>query len=279
MRCRRRCACNRPGDPTVLMALGYALLVWWAGTGLILVLNRLPRRWHPALFAVATVMLVVALAGIGLTSTDQRRSAAFLAFTAAIAVWGWQELGFLLGYLTGPRRLPCPPEARGWQRFQLALQVILWHELVLLALGTALFLLSWGQPNPVAAWTFAVLWSLRLSAKLNLFLGVRNLGEAFLPEHLRYLHSYFRQRDGNPLFLPSVAAAAAVAALLWQQAWTAGSPFEQAGLALTASLLSLAVLEHAFMMLPLASERLWWLRRLQPAPAPSAAAAAHCPPR
>ena len=33
---------------------------------------------------------------------------------------------------------------------------------------------------------------MRQSAKLNLFLGVRNLGVEFLPQHLRYLQSFFR---------------------------------------------------------------------------------------
>ena len=37
------------------------------------------------------------------------------------------------------------------------------------------------QPNQVATWTFALLWVMRLSAKFNLFLGVRNRGEEFGP--------------------------------------------------------------------------------------------------
>ena len=32
---------------------------------------------------------------------------------------------------------------------------------------------------------------MRQSAKLNVFLGVRNLSEEFLPQHLHYLQSYF----------------------------------------------------------------------------------------
>jgi putative photosynthetic complex assembly protein 2 len=43
------------------------------------------------------------------------------------------------------------------------------------------------QPNQVGTGTFAVLWVMRISAKLNLFLGVRNLSEELLPPHLAYL--------------------------------------------------------------------------------------------
>ena len=37
--------------------------------------------------------------------------------------------------------------------------------------------LTWGGANQVGTWTFLVLWVMRLSAKLNVFLGVPNLTE------------------------------------------------------------------------------------------------------
>lgn len=234
----------------------YTLLVWWASTGVILYLNGLPRRWHPALMGAATVLLGIALCGVAVTADDTRTTGAYLAFTAAIVVWGWQELGFLLGYITGPRRIACPPGARGWRRAGHALMAILWHEFALLLLAAALLGLSWGQPNQVAVWTFGALWLMRLSAKLNVFLGVRNLNEQFLPEHLRYLHSYFRQRPGNALFPLTVILGTLGAAAVWQEAM-ASSDFDLVASGLVASLLSLAVLEHWFMVLPLPSERLW----------------------
>jgi len=242
----------------LLAPLLYTLLVWWVSTGVILYLNGLPRRWHPALMAAATVLLGIALCGVAVTADDTRVSGAFLAFTAAIGVWAWQELGFLLGYVTGPRRVACPPQARGWRRVGHALMAILWHELALLLLGAAIAWLSWGEANQVALWTFAALWLMRLSAKLNVFLGVRNLNEQFLPEHLRYLHSYFRQRPGNALFASSVIAGTLLAAAVWQAALQPGAgAFAVTGAALVATLLSLAVIEHWFMVLPLPSEKLW----------------------
>lgn len=236
----------------------YTVLVWWLSTGVILWLNGLPRRLHPAVMAASTVLCGVALAGVSASADDTRVSGAYLAFTAAITAWGWLELGFLLGYVTGPRRVACPPGARGWRRVRHALAAILWHELALLALGAAIVVLTWRQPNTVALWTFAVLWVMRCSAKLNVFLGVRNLNEDFLPPHLRYLDSYFRRRPGNGLFASSVIAATMAACAVWGAAAAAdASPFEAAAAALVATLLSLAVLEHWLMVLPLPSEPLW----------------------
>lgn len=64
--------------------------------------------------------------------------------------------------------------------------------MALLVLGIAVLLPSLGSPNQVAAQTWLVLWVMRLSAKLNIFLGVKNFYEPFLPASLHYLLSYFR---------------------------------------------------------------------------------------
>ena len=253
----------------------YALLCWWFSTWAILYLNSLPRSTHRWTLLGASVLLGLGLLGVGASASDTRVSAAYLGFTAALAVWAWVEVSFLLGYITGPRRRACPPGAEGWARAGHALMAILYHELALLLLGALLVGLCWGQPNQVGVWTFASLWIMRLSAKLNVFLGVRNLNEQFLPEHLRYIGSYFRHRlDGNPLFAASVIAATLGAAAVWSAARDAqGTPFEAAAAALVAAMLSLAVLEHWFMVLPLPSERLWqWgLRSELPAREPPAA--------
>ena len=84
-----------------------------------------------------------------------------------------------------------------------------------LALALMVFAVSWDKPNQTGWWTYLVLWSMRLSAKLNLFLGVRNLSENFLPAHLAYLQSYFTRRSWNWLMPVSVTAATAVLVPLW----------------------------------------------------------------
>lgn len=247
----------------------YTVLVWWAGTGVILYLDGLPRRTHPWTLFWATVLLAVALAGIAVTADDLRHTGAYLAFTGTIVVWGWKELAFLMGYVTGPRRAPCPPGARGWVRVRHALAAILWHELALLALFAAVLALTWGKPNPVAACSFGTLWLMRVSAKLNVFLGVRNLNEEFLPEPVRHLGSYFRQRPMNGFFPVSLLAALALALALWDHALApATSRFGAASTTMVAMLATLAVVEHALMMLPLPSQWLWrWSLRGRAAPA------------
>jgi putative photosynthetic complex assembly protein 2 len=237
-----------------------ALLLWWGGTVGVMHLNGLPRATHPWSMALATVVLGLALAGVAASADDTRVTGAYLAFVAALLVWAWQELGFLLGYVTGPRRVACPPNARGWNRVRHAVMAILWHELALLALMTAIVTLTWGQPNQLAVWTFASLWLMRLSAKLNVFLGVRNLSEEFLPAHLRYLVSYFRKSPRNPIFASCVIVATLLAAAAWHVALTApDDPFTTTAHAFTAMLLTLAVLEHWFMVVPLPTQGLWRL--------------------
>lgn len=236
----------------------YTLALWWFSTGAILYLNGLPRATHKWTMGAATVLLGIALLGVAVSAADTRVSGAYLAFTAALMVWAWQELGFLLGYVTGPRRRACPPGARGWRRACHALMAILYHELALIVLGAAIVALTWQQPNQLATWTFGVLWLMRLSAKLNVFLGVRNLNEQFLPEHLRYLHSYFRQRPSNGLFPVSVIAVTALTAAAWHGAVVRSfGAFEATACSFVAMLLSLALLEHGFMVLPWPSEKLW----------------------
>jgi putative photosynthetic complex assembly protein 2 len=99
---------------------------------------------------------------------------------------------------------------------------------------------------------------MRQSAKLNVFLGVRNLSEEFLPRHLKYLQTYFKRARMNTLFPLAVSLSTWLAVLVWQAALAASaSPFEAASLTFAATLLSLAILEHWFLVLPLPSAAMW----------------------
>jgi putative photosynthetic complex assembly protein 2 len=241
-----------------LLPIAYTVFVWWLSTGVILYLNGLPRWTHRWTMLAATVLLGIALFGLGATRDDTRVTGAYLGFTCTLLVWAWQEIAFLLGYVTGPRRAPCPAGSAGWRRAGLALQTLLHHELALIVLGVAVFAITWGGANPTGFATFAIFWVMRQSAKLNVFLGVRNLGEDFLPAHLKYLQTYFRRAPMNALFPVSVIASSWLAVLLWQAAAAHGvSAFEATALTLSGTLLSLAILEHWFMVLPLPAQALW----------------------
>ena len=86
----------------VLFTLG----VWWFSTGAILYLDGLPRRTFKWTMGAATVMLGLALWGLAVSSQQTSVGSAYCAFLCAVLVWAWQEIAFLLGYVTGPRRSP-----------------------------------------------------------------------------------------------------------------------------------------------------------------------------
>ncbi len=110
----------------------------------------------------------------------------------------------------------------------------------------------------MALWTYLVLWGMNLSARLNLFLGVRNLHAEFLPEHLRYLGSFFRRAPMNALFPVAMILATGFLLVLLHPAVTeSASAFKRSGHTMMATLMALAILEHGFLMLPLPSAALW----------------------
>jgi putative photosynthetic complex assembly protein 2 len=257
------------------LAVGFTVLVWWASTGAILYLDGLPRRTFPWTMAATSGVAVLALWGLWYSSGRTTVAGAYCGFACAILVWAWQEVAFLLGYVTGPRRGPCPPGLAGWARARAAFQTVAHHELALVALALAVVAVTWERPNQTGPWTYAVLWAMRQSAKLNVFLGVRNLNADFLPEHLRYLQTYFVRAPMNALFPVSMAAATLVAIPLWQAVLAPGaSPFALASGALVASLLTLAIVEHALLVLPVPAERLWsWGLRSRSAPVAAVAVA------
>jgi putative photosynthetic complex assembly protein 2 len=248
---------------TLLLPIAYVILVWWFSTGVILYLDQLSPSTYPLSLASTTAVGVGALMMLALTSHDATQTSAYMAFTSALLVWGWQEMAFLMGYVTGSRRTACPAGATETQKFFYATEAILYHELALVLTVLVLFAATWKQPNQIGAYTFFILWVMRLSAKLNLFFGVRNRYESFLPAHLSYLKSYFGKRTLNWLFPVVVTAASVVAFLLWQSAAASSvGSFERAGLALLSTLLSLAVLEHWFLVIPLPVEKMWnWAMR------------------
>ena len=249
----------------------YTLFAWWFSTGVILYLDGLPRRTFTWTLSGATGVLAGALWALVHTRDDLSVAGAYCAFTCALLVWAWQEVAFLLGVVTGPRRTSCPPGARGWRRTGYALQAVLYHELALIVLAVAVLACVGPGANRVGVWTYCVLWAMRQSAKLNVFLGVRNLGESFLPDHLAYLMSYFQRKPMNVLFPLSVTVATAAAVAVWWRLLDGGAAdgFETAALALTGTLLALGALEHWLLVLPLPTEALWrWGLRSHQAAAP-----------
>lgn len=245
------------------LPIAVAAFVWWFSTGAILLLDGLPRSSFRWTMGFASLLALVALAGLALTSNGTTTADAYVAFSCAIVVWGWQELAFLTGWITGPRKQACPQHCTGRAHFGHAVEAILYHEFAILVAGALIVALTWHTANPVGAWTYVVLWVMRTSAKLNLFFGVRNTGEELLPPHLDYLKSFFRSRRLNLLFPLSVTVPTAAVALMIEQALAPGTAEPMAtGLLLVAALLGLAVLEHWLMVLPVPVTAMWrWALR------------------
>jgi putative photosynthetic complex assembly protein 2 len=242
--------------PDILPPLLFALVAWWLGTAAVLYLNHLPRSTYRWSLGASTLIMLACLLGLALGDTDATPGGVVLAFTQALLIWAWLEMSYFMGYVTGPRKSPCPAGCSAWRRFKLALGTSLHHELIVAAFGLALIVMSWEAPNPVGAWTFLTLWLMRWSAKLNIFLGVANVNEDWLPRHLHYLTSYIRHRPLNLLFPVSVSVSTIIATDLFLRA-LAAEAFLRTGYLLVATLLALAILEHWFLVLPIRDSALW----------------------
>lgn len=242
----------------VAQAVLYALFVWWFSTGAVLLLVLRKRRTVQATLVGAALLFPVCLYLLSKSSAQTSSLGVYVAFSAAILLWATQEIAFLTGFLTGPRVLPCPDGARGLRRAYFAVSAILYHEVALLVSGAAVVAVTWNAPNRFGTLTFLVLWAMRVSAKLNLFLGVPVLNDDVMPARIAHLRSYFTRGPVNGFFpiavLLSVGLACAFGILAQDPD---ASPATEAGYVLVTTLTGLAILEHLFMLVPLPIDRLW----------------------
>jgi putative photosynthetic complex assembly protein 2 len=242
----------------IASAVIYTVFLWWFSTGAILWLDRLPRRTFRWSLVAVSALAIASVYGLIASRSNATPAGALCAFSCALGVWAWHEASFLMGVVTGPRTSRCPPGVSGWRRFSLAASTLIYHEAALVFTAIVLAAVTWGAPNQIGASTFLILLVSRLSAKLNIFLGVPNFTDEFFPDHLRYLTSYLRKSPTNALFPLSISGGAALAGV---EAWLALDPdasaFAVAGAALLFALTALAMLEHAFMVLPLPDAALW----------------------
>lgn len=241
-----------------------AMFIWWFSTGAILLAVKRADRAGPKarqnLTLAGLPLLALGLFGAWWSVSEPTILGIYVAFMSALLIWGWIELAFLTGIITGPNRYPMRPYAPEWERFIRAWGTVAYHEM-LLASALALYaLIAWHAPNAFGFWTFAVLFFARVSAKLNLFLGVPRIHVDFLPEALSHLPSHFRIRPLNWLF-PASVTALTLGIFCWlERLFTATAPGEITGFALLTALTALALLEHWVMVLPIPDERLWrWM--------------------
>ena len=261
------------------VALGFAIFIWWFSTGIVILLNRMSRTAVTLSLLISSALCLGALAGLAHTAQQTGVAGVYCAFTCALLAWGWNELSFLTGWITGPQKTAILKSTTGWPRFVASFNAVVWHELAILAVGLAIVAITWGAPNQVGTGTYLVLWIMRTSAKLNLFFGVRNLSEEFLPPHLAYLESFFKRRRMNAFFPFALACASACLWLLVDFAkQPLTSPAQVVGTVLMGTMLALAVVEHLMLVLPLDTTAMWrWALRKPQNTQTNAAFEAHVP--
>lgn len=238
------------------LPLLYVVALWFASTALVVWLDNRASRSFGSSLSVAGVFAIVGVGLIAVAARDASVFAAYASFTATFLVWGYHEMSFLMGKLTGPRRLPCSENARGWTRFKLSAQTVIYHELALALTLALLVALTWGQTNVTGVYAFAILFAMRLSTKLNIFLGVPNFSSDILPPQLAYLKSYFRNRAFNALMPVSLLLGSALTYWLGSIALAASGDAAIAWSLLT-GLALLGVIEHLFLVLPIGDSALW----------------------
>lgn len=245
-----------------------ALFVWWFSTGAILMAVKYADRAGPSARKTTVLaglpMIFLGAYGFWFSLSDPTIFGVYVAFLSALAIWGWIELAFLTGTITGPNTYTLPPNTPEWERFIRAWGTLAYHEMLLITALLGMFITGWGSENAFGMWTFAVLFFARVSAKLNLFLGVPRINVDFLPDALSHLPSYFRNRSMNWLFPVSVTALTFAAACWLERLYAVTTPGEITGFALLTALTTLALLEHWVMLIPVPDEKLW--RWMLPAP-------------
>ena len=239
------------------------IFVWWFSTGVVLLLNRLPERTHIPNLLITILLALTSVYALVETRSVTTPLAVYQAFVAAIIIWGWLELAFLYGVITGPRREACPDGVSSPRRFWLAFQALAYHEIAILCALVLVAIICWDAPNQAGLWTFSILFAMRLSAKLNIFLGVPHMNEDFLPERLDFLKSYFARRSMNWFFPVSVTVSMLVGAYVFHEAFRFGAAdYEVVVYMLTGTLILLGTLEHWLLILRIPDSELWrWAMR------------------
>jgi putative photosynthetic complex assembly protein 2 len=238
------------------LPLLYVVMLWFFSTALVVWLDNRRAGSFGISLTVAGLFAVAGIAVIAVTASLTSAFASYAAFTATFLVWGWHEMSFLMGHITGPRRLGCPAGARGWTRFKLSAQTVIYHEIALVLTLALLAALTWSQPNFTGTGAFAILLAMRLSTKFNIFMGVPNFSTEMLPPQLAYLKSYFRTRAFNPLMPVSLLLGAGLTFWLGSNALAATGDAAVAWSLLT-GLALLGVIEHLFLVLPVGDTALW----------------------
>ncbi len=254
-----------------IAAIATALFAWWAGTGLVLLVERrLGLHGGPPWGSLLTI--AAGLAGVYLTRDASGPGGQTIGFLSALGIWGTLELAFLSGAIAGPNKAACKPDLALMPRLLAAARVIYHHELALLLSLLAITFITYDHVNSVAFFSFFVLLLMRLSTKINLFFGVRVFSFQMLPKRAAFIGSYFRIGRNTPLMALSVsicilAVIGAGMIAFGDRANLSAETPSAFGATLVWTLCVLGLVEHLFLAFPWSESRLWRWALTEPAPA------------
>lgn len=231
---------------TLARAFGMVVAFWWLATGLVIAAQRDPATR----LAAAVVSGALALLGLWLVArsrTDATPAGARRALAGAGLLWTWVAVSLYAGWLVGPAPIQPGPETPVLVEAGYAIHALLWHELGSLIVLALAWRLTRGGPNCAALHVLVAFWATTQLAKLNVFVGVANPGERFLPEWLAFVEWYVGPARNTPLLAVSIAVLGAAALVAGRRAARAEDPFARWAGAMVACMLALGALEHAFL--------------------------------
>ncbi len=110
------------GSPWIAALI--AIFSWWFFTGIILLVVRRKdvagATAHGASVVWGVPLLALGIFGAVISAASLTVANIYISFFAVLLIWGWIELAFLSGVITGPLRDTCPKSLRGWARFRRA---------------------------------------------------------------------------------------------------------------------------------------------------------------
>jgi len=248
----------------MLQASLVAIFSWWFATGIMLMSVRYADRagGDAHILTLVTAFPVAVLGGVAVVESlsNVHQSGAYFGFIGALCIWGWIELAFLTGIITGPRRDQCPEHLCVMGRWKHAWGVLAYHEISLLLGFIGLLVVSWSAPNITAVMTYGILFFARIAAKLNLFFGVPRINLQFLPDKLSHLHSLLRKGPLTIVFPVSLGFLIISLIFIHSLVSIVEHPGVHVAHGLLITLIGLALLEHILMVVPLPDAKLWnWM--------------------
>ncbi|MFM2309245.1 MAG: hypothetical protein RLY87_1366 [Chloroflexota bacterium] len=175
----------------IVVAVIFAIVLWWVSTGAIIVMYRKAPWTYDATVGAYSVVAAVSVVGIILLRHNTELWAVYASFSAGTLVWGWNLACYYTGYITGPKKPRVEGVLTDAERFRHAMIRSAYHEGVSLLLVGGSVWLAWGASNIAGFGCVILFYTLHMLAKLSIYFGVANFSGAWLPAHLQYITAYF----------------------------------------------------------------------------------------